>query len=153
MATCGGAQLKSPVHNCPAKIEHWPANFQCQIALHQTHQADLEGHGPVGQLRAGDPPDLRRVGRHCCYWNRYRTQRSHPAQGLSPPGPRTPAGWISMLLLGWLRNGTQRSHPARGQPAFEPGGSACCYWNRYRTQCNHPAAPTCWNSQFEVPCK
>ena len=21
----------------------------------------------------------------------------------------------------------------------EPGGSACCYWNGYGTQCNHPA--------------
>ena len=26
-----------------------------------------------------------------------------------------------------------------GPPAPEPGGSACCYWDRYGTQCDHPA--------------
>ena len=31
----------------------------------------------------------------------------------------------------WNRYGTQC--------LFEPGGSACCYWNRYGTQCSHPA--------------
>ena len=45
----------------------------------------------------------------------------------------TRAGWAIMCQPEWLR--IQCSHLAQGQPLSEPGGSACCYWNRYGTWC------------------
>ena len=36
-----------------------------------------------------------------------------------------------------IRSPTVPSSPFRSAP--EPGGSACCYWNRCGTQCDHPA--------------
>ena len=45
----------------------------------------------------------------------------------------TATGPVAPIL--WARAITWRSIAA----CPEPGGSACCYWNGYRTQCNHPA--------------
>ena len=38
----------------------------------------------------------------------------------------------------WSPRSDCRSRRSKS-PTPETGGSACCYWNRYRTQCNHPA--------------
>ena len=122
----------------------------------------------VGELSAASSPSASSFpapapepgGSACCCWNGYGTQCSHPAQGrtiklvLLLRAASLEGQAAARLQLGHdlvpsqfaaRRPSLERLHRCPSTLGVfpgtcpEPGGSACCYWNGYGTQCDHPA--------------